>query len=270
MAADLVTRGTTTRSATEIARQIESLGASLGAGAGVDSSAVSLQTRCDRANEAFTIFADVVRNPAFADEELDRATSQALDGFKWRCASPARSRSFAMTRAIYGDAPYGASPRQPASPPSHAKISPASTPRTGVPTTRCSSSPATCRLRRALRSPSDISAIGRSPATPLPARPDASACAAAPRTIVVDLPRNRPGGGRFGLRGVARTDADYFPTLVANNVLGGGYSARLNQEIRIKRGLSYGAGSSLAARMAPGPIIAAAQTRNDAAVQVSS
>ncbi len=51
-------------------------------------------------------------------------------------------------------------------------------------------------------------------------------------------------------------------------MLGGGYSARLNDEIRIKRGLSYGAGSSLPARMAPAPIIASAQTRNDAAVQV--
>jgi zinc protease len=72
----------------------------------------------------------------------------------------------------------------------------------------------------------------------------------------------------MGLRGVSRTDADYFPLLVANNVLGGGYSARLNNEIRIRRGLSYGAGSGLQARMAPGPIVASAQTRNDAAVQV--
>ncbi|MCF8508618.1 MAG: insulinase family protein, partial [Hyphomonadaceae bacterium] len=55
---------------------------------------------------------------------------------------------------------------------------------------------------------------------------------------------------------------------VANNVLGGGYSARLNAEIRIKRGLSYGANSSLSARKQPGPIIAAAQTRNDAVPDV--
>jgi zinc protease len=55
---------------------------------------------------------------------------------------------------------------------------------------------------------------------------------------------------------------------VANNVLGGGYSARLNYVIRIQEGLSYGARSSLSARMAPGPIVASAQTRNDAAVQV--
>jgi zinc protease len=70
------------------------------------------------------------------------------------------------------------------------------------------------------------------------------------------------------MRGIARSDADFFPAVVINSVLGGGYSARLNQEIRIKRGLSYGAGSSLPQRLAPGPIVAAAQTRNDATVQV--
>ncbi|HVY90543.1 MAG TPA: insulinase family protein, partial [Hyphomonadaceae bacterium] len=72
----------------------------------------------------------------------------------------------------------------------------------------------------------------------------------------------------MGVTGPARTDADYFPALVATNVLGGGYSARLNEEIRIKRGLSYGANAGLSARKQTAPIIASAQTRNDAVPQV--
>jgi zinc protease len=55
---------------------------------------------------------------------------------------------------------------------------------------------------------------------------------------------------------------------VANAVLGGGYSARLNEEIRIKRGLSYGAGSSLDARATTGAFSAQAQTKNESAPQV--
>jgi len=51
-------------------------------------------------------------------------------------------------------------------------------------------------------------------------------------------------------------------------VLGGGYSARLNEEIRIKRGLSYGAGSTLTARRTTGAFRAAAQTKNETAPQV--
>jgi len=268
MTGDLLTRGTTTRSATEIARQIESLGASISSGAGLDSSAVSLMTRSDRAAEAFTVFADVTRNPAFAQEELERAQQEALDGLQVALSEPGAIASFAMTRALYGETPYGAI----ASPRSIGAI------------TRDDMAGYHGAFWRpdnaVLVITGDVSAeegfalaeqhFGNwaRPAAALPARPDASAHAAAVRTIVVDLPDTGQAAVAMGLRGVARTDADYFPLLVANNVLGGGYSARLNTEIRIRRGLSYGAGSSLSARMAPGPIVASAQTRNDAAVQV--
>jgi zinc protease len=268
MTGDLLTRGTTTRSATEIATQIESLGASISSGAGVDSSAVSMQTRSDRADEAFTVFADVARNPAFAQEELDRARSQALDGLQVALSQPGSIAGFAMTRAIYGTAPYGAVA-------SERSINAITT-------------DAMAAYHRAHWRPDnavlvitgDVSAdqgfalaerfFGdwTNPHGERQARPDASAYAAPARTIVVDLPQTGQAAVAMGLRGVARTDGDYFPLLVANNVLGGGYSARLNTEIRIRRGLSYGAGSSMQARMAPGPIVASAQTRNDAAVQV--
>ncbi|PWT90370.1 MAG: hypothetical protein C5B55_09865 [Blastocatellia bacterium] len=48
-----------------------------------------------------------------------------------------------------------------------------------------------------------------------------------------------------------------------------GYSGRLNQEIRIKRGLSYGAASSLDARRNTGAFLASAQTKNESGAQVA-
>jgi zinc protease len=268
MTADLLTRGTATRGATEIASAIESLGASIGASSGSDSSAVSLQTRSDRVNDAFTVFADVVRNPAFADEELERARQQALDGLQVALSQPGSIAGFAMTRAIYGDAPYGAV----ASPTSLGAITRADM--NTFHTTYWRPDNAVLVITGDVSADEGFALAERffgdwaRPASALPARPDASASAPEARTIVVDLPQTGQAAVAMGLRGVARTDADYFPLLVANNVLGGGYSARLNTEIRIRRGLSYGASSSLSARMAPGPIVAQAQTRNDAAVQV--
>src|SRR5690606_7185914 len=236
--------------------------------AGVDSSSVSLQTRADRAEEAFTVFADVVRNPAFAQEELERARQEALDGLQVALSQPGSIAGFAMTRAIYGEPPYGAVISE----------------RSLSAITREDMSryhgahwrPDNAALVIAGDlSPDEGIALSERysgdwprPDAPRPAQPDASAYAASPRAIVIDLPQTGQAAVAMGLRGVSRTDADYFPLLVANNVLGGGYSARLNNEIRIRRGLSYGAGSSLQARMAPGPIVASAQTRNDAAVQV--
>jgi zinc protease len=69
--------------------------------------------------------------------------------------------------------------------------------------------------------------------------------------------------------GIERTNPDYFRGLVTNSVLSG-YSGRLNQEIRIKRGLSYGARSALDMRRFIGPFSASAQTKNESAAEVAS
>jgi zinc protease len=54
-----------------------------------------------------------------------------------------------------------------------------------------------------------------------------------------------------------------------NTVLGGGYSARLNYEIRIKRGLSYGAGSTVTWRWNNSNFGTRAQTKNQSAAEVA-
>jgi zinc protease len=51
--------------------------------------------------------------------------------------------------------------------------------------------------------------------------------------------------------------------------LGGGYSARLNEEVRVRRGLSYGASASLDARREGGLFVARAQTKNQSADEVA-
>ena len=68
--------------------------------------------------------------------------------------------------------------------------------------------------------------------------------------------------------GINRKDPDYFRGIVSNSVLSG-YSGRLNQEIRIKRGLSYGAASTLDTRRDVGPFVASAQTKNESGAQVA-
>jgi zinc protease len=89
------------------------------------------------------------------------------------------------------------------------------------------------------------------------------------RVVVIDQPGAGQAAVEAASRSIPRNDPDYYPLLLSNAVLGGGYSARLNTEIRIKRGLSYGASSSLGARLDTGMFTATAQTRNDAAAQVT-
>src|SRR5436305_2277298 len=88
MTAALLTRGTTTRSATQIAEAIEALGGSINSGAGWDSSIVSVGVMSSRVGPAMEIFADVVRNPAFKDEEIDRLRKQYLNNLKVSLGNP--------------------------------------------------------------------------------------------------------------------------------------------------------------------------------------
>src|SRR5258705_2623504 len=88
------------------------------------------------------------------------------------------------------------------------------------------------------------------------------------RVVVIDKPDAGQAAVYLARIGINRKDADYFRGIVANSVLNG-YSGRLNQEIRIKRGLSYGAGSTLDARRDVGPFVASAQTKNESGAQVA-
>ncbi len=267
MTADLTTRGTKTRTATQIASEIESLGATIGAGAGPDATDVSISTRSDKAGQAFAIMADVAQNPAFAQDELDRARQETLDNIKVQLTQPRAVGSLALTRALFGAGPYGGTPtakslnslKQPELAAFHAAnwrpdnavlvIAGDVTPEAGF----------------ALAE----EALGNwaKPSTPLPAAP-AAGTPSAPRAIALDMPQIGQAAVFLGRPGPSRLADDYYAAAVANNVLGGGYSARLNAEIRIKRGLSYGANSSLSARKQTAPIVAAAQTRNDAVPDV--
>jgi zinc protease len=71
------------------------------------------------------------------------------------------------------------------------------------------------------------------------------------------------------MRGIARSDSDYFPLVVANSALGGSSTGRLFQEVRVRRALSYGANSSLPSYRDEGLLVALAQTRNNAAPEVA-
>jgi zinc protease len=72
-----------------------------------------------------------------------------------------------------------------------------------------------------------------------------------------------------GAASIGRLDPAFYGAKVANGILGGGYSARLNAEIRVKRGLSYGAGSALQARNGAGVFEAVVQTKNESADEVT-
>jgi len=266
MAAGLLTKGTTSRSATQIAAAIESLGGSIDSGAGADSAAISLSVKSDQLSPAMDLLADVARNPAFAQEELDRARAQSIDGINVQMKDPAALAGMVASRAVFGTTPYGGVTTE-------ASLK-AVTRDDLTSAYRASWRPETATLvlvgditpDRARAEAERLFADWRGSGAAAPA-PTAAALPA-PRVIVVDLPEAGQAGVVLGRSGLERRSPDFYATSVANAVLGVGFSSRLNQEIRIKRGLAYGAGSSIDGRRMAGPVTARTQTKNESAAEV--
>jgi zinc protease len=87
--------------------------------------------------------------------------------------------------------------------------------------------------------------------------------------VVIDLPGAGQAAVVAAVRGIDRSDPDYYNLLVANAILGTGSNGRLFEEVRTKRALSYGANSSHPARADDALLTAAAQTKNESAADVA-
>ncbi|TMB05761.1 MAG: insulinase family protein [Deltaproteobacteria bacterium] len=97
-------------------------------------------------------------------------------------------------------------------------------------------------------------AFGRWRARPdaIPLRPMPPEPVVARRLLLVDKPDATQAQIRFGNVAIKRSDPDYLPAQVANTILGGGFTSKLIEELRVKRSLTYAAWSMFAARFAGG------------------
>ncbi|MCU1244752.1 MAG: peptidase, partial [Acidobacteria bacterium] len=261
----------TTRSAEEIARGVEALGASLESGAGWDQSYVALSSLSTTFPQALAYVADVARHPTFKGDELDRLRDQNIDALSVSLQQPRSLAGFVATRVLFGQSPYGHSLG--GTPESLRKITRADLTRFHATWFRPDN--AILVVAGDVTS-ADAFALARKlfggwskPATKLPLTAAKVAGTSEPHVVVVDLPKAGQAAVLVTRAGLRRADPAYNVAEVANAVLGGGYSARLNQEIRIKRGLSYGAGSSFDSRRAAGQFTASAQTKNESASEVA-
>src|SRR6266545_2260786 len=218
--AQLLHEGTTTRSAQQIAQAIDSIGGSLDTYGSWDSAGAVLQVTSDQLDLGLDLFSDVILHPSFPAEELERWQRQSLNNLQVQQEDPAYLADSAFQRAVYADHPYGL-------------------PEDGTPES----------VRAITRD--DLVAFHREHYLPneaiLAVVGDVKAAAASGdkhRIVVIDMPDAVQSEIRVGQIGVAFTDPDYFAAEVYSSVLGGGPSARLYQEVRNKRGLSYGASSS--------------------------
>ena len=101
--ASMLDEGTRRRSATQIAEELEGLGATLNAGANLDMSTVQMSALKENLRPSLDILADVIRNPAFADEEIEKLRKRWLAGIEQEKAQPVALALRLLPPLIYGE-----------------------------------------------------------------------------------------------------------------------------------------------------------------------
>jgi zinc protease len=267
--ASLLSRGSKTRSATQIAQDLEVLGASLDTRADWDATTAWLTSLAPYTGTAFDILADVVLNPAFAPEEIERLRKEQIDEIQVQLEQPTQLARVVAPPLILGASPYAHRPEgTPASlgrimrddiVAQHGKVfRPEST--ALIIAGDLKTGDAFSLAEKSFGSWKAVSEAS-------PAKSEKAAFPE-PSVTLVDMPDAGQAAIYIGSAQAPHSAATYAVSQVANTVLGGGYSSRLNREVRVKRGLSYGCSSKLAAWREAGIFSAACQTKNESAAEV--
>ncbi|HYI64491.1 MAG TPA: pitrilysin family protein [Allosphingosinicella sp.] len=247
MMLNMLEEGTTSLNSTQLAEAQERLGATVTTGASLDRTAVTLTAMTPALGASLDLLADVIRNPAFDPREVERIRQQQLAGIAAEMTQPAGLAFRALPGVLYGTQhPYG----KPFS-------------GTGDPAViRALTRDELVRFHQAWIRPDNatIFAVGDLPLaqlTPLLEqrfgswRPPSGARgtkafnaqipAPRPRIVLIDRPQSPQSFILAGQILAAEGTQDLLDLTAANQALGGDFLARINMELRERRGWSYGA-----------------------------
>jgi zinc protease len=103
---EMLTRGTTNRSTEEIAREIESIAGEVSGFSGRNSFGVTVEALSRNFNKAMDIFADVILNPSFTPEEIERARRDILSDINREKDNLAKTAVNLFLKTLYREHPY--------------------------------------------------------------------------------------------------------------------------------------------------------------------
>ena len=253
--ADALEGGTKRRSGSELAEALERIGARFGSHGGWEGTSADVYCLADRLPEALGLLAEAVREPAFPEAEVGRARDQQIAELRHRLMDPsALADDVALTRYFAEGVPY-------ARPADGTLESLASVTRASL------SGYADANYRPAGGGlivagdvdPREVHTLAEEHLggwTGAPA--DTAAFTVEPgsrerRVLVVHRPGSVQSEIRVGHVGTERTTPDYFALSIANMVLGGTFSSRLNLNLRERHGFTYGVRSRYGFRSHAGP-----------------
>ena len=252
-----------------LARQAEALGGSIGTGVQDSQIWLEMTVMTPLLPQALALLVDLLRRPLLPPAELQQVRAQALDGLGLRLQDPALLAALVARRTVWGRSLHGAVPT-PESLSAVRREDLLTMHRRWFRPDRVAvvlTGDIDLAEARALLRP--MFAGWRIADAPMPHEmPSAPPQPLLPATLLIDLPRAAQTAVLVCAPHVALDAPDRRAGQMAATVVGGGYSARLNQAVRIRRGLSYGADARIEQQRAGGLFIAQARTAPRHAAEV--
>ena len=240
----MLTEGTEQLDKIAYAERLADTASSIGGYASDDSVGVALASLRKHLDPTFALLVDTIRRPGFRASDFERIVKRRIEGIKQAKGNPAQVASRVNDAVLYGPGhPFGA------------VITEASLAALTLDDCKAFANtwllPGRARLfvvgdlteamvRACFDSPRLAGWTGAGPSIPeLPA----------PRTLpgrifFVDLPGAAQSAVSYLQFGPRRTAPDYFASTIMGSVLGGGFTSRINMNLREAKGYSYGARGS--------------------------
>jgi zinc protease len=263
MTANLLRKGTKTRTADQFSSELDFIGGQFGAGASPDSSGVSAEFVKKDLAKGLDLLADALLNPTFPQDEFTKLLKQRVDALKSEKDRAQAVMGTYFNAYLYGNHPYGRPVEGDEKSLAELKREDAQkfyqsfyTP--GNTILAVAGDFSTAEMEKL---------IGQKFAA-WPARPSPSVSLPEPapvsgkKLLLVDKPDSTQTFYRIGNVGVTRTNPDRVYLEVVNTLFGGRFTSMINTELRIKTGLTYGAGSSFDQRKVRGPFFISTYTKN--------
>ena len=260
----LLSRGTESRSAQDIAGAIEQVGGAVGSGGGGDSLSLGVFALIEDADLAFDLLADMTLNANFPENEIERERAERISALEANLAEPGFVAGRTFGRLLYEGHPYGnATTFESLEAITRADI-------VNYYESRRQPDNAVLIIAGAITTDEGLAYAeqhfadwaGSAEAVAFPDLPEHSG----QRIILVDRPGSTQANFLLGNIGIQGASLDYFPARVMNHVLGGTFTSRLVQNIREEKGYTYSIGSGFSYPADTGRFVVSAAVRNDVIV----
>jgi zinc protease len=265
MTADMLNEGTSGKKSKEIADETDFIGGGLKAVSDFDFTIVSGSALSKYSDRLVDLLSDIVFHPTFPEEELKLAKTNLTQALAMKRSEPDFLVEERFNKVVFGDHPYSV-------------VAP--TPETIDRITRADLqqfhdshylpneatlvvvgdfNPTHIKEMIASKFGDSIWKSGTMPVAQMPQLPKQTGR----KIYLVDRPGSVQSSIKLGNVGITKTDKDYFPMALANQILGGAAHSRLFLNIREQKGYTYGAYSSISAHRQPGPFSAEAEVRTE-------